>query len=64
MLEKGKTSLEAVAQRLIDKEVLEDRELLELLETHRFAISPAARENLSQQRKLNETADILKRLEG
>ena len=64
VLEKGKTSLEAVAQRLIDKEVLEDRELLELLETHRFAISPAARENLSQQRKLNETADILKRLEG
>ena len=64
VLEKGKTSLEAVAQRLIDKEVLEDRELLELLETHRFAISPAARENLSQQRKMNETADILKRLEG
>ena len=64
VLEKGKTSLEAVAQRLIDKEVLEDRELLELLETHRFAISPAAREKLSQQRKMNETADILKRLEG
>lgn len=55
VLEKGKPSLEAVAQRLIDKEVLEDRELLELLDTHNFAISPAARENLSQQRKLNDS---------
>ncbi|WP_020472542.1 ATP-dependent zinc metalloprotease FtsH [Zavarzinella formosa] len=64
VLEKGKLSLEAVAKRLIDKEVLEDRELLELLEDNDFAISPAARESLSQHRRLEETGDMIKRLGG
>jgi cell division protease FtsH len=46
ILDKGRSALEAVAQRLIEKEVLEDRELLELLEKAGFAISAAARKNL------------------
>jgi cell division protease FtsH len=46
ILEKGRPALDAVAQRLIDKEVLEDQELLELLEKSGFAISAAARKNL------------------
>ena len=46
ILDKGRTALNAVAQRLIEKEVLEDRELLELLDKSGFAISAAARKNL------------------
>jgi cell division protease FtsH len=46
VLEGGRNALNAVAQRLIDKEVLEDRELLELLDKSGFAISVAARRNL------------------
>lgn len=64
ILEKGKHALDAVAKRLIEQEVLDDRELLELLEINRFPISPAAKENLSQQRKMQETGEILKRLES
>lgn len=46
ILVKGRTTLDAVAQRLIEKEVLEDRELLELLDKSGFAISASARKNL------------------
>jgi cell division protease FtsH len=46
ILDKGQKALAAVAQRLIEKEVLEDRELLELLEKNGFPISAAARKNL------------------
>ena len=63
VLEKGKQALEAIAARLIVKEVLEDRELLELLEFNGFATSPAAKASLSAQRKLEETGDMIRRLE-
>jgi cell division protease FtsH len=46
ILDKGRVALNAVAQRLIEKEVLEDRELLELLDKNGFPISAAARKNL------------------
>jgi cell division protease FtsH len=46
ILERGRTALDAVAQRLIEKEVLEDRELLELLEKNGFPISAAAKKSL------------------
>lgn len=46
ILDKGRVALNAVANRLIEKEVLEDRELLELLDKSGFAISAAARKNL------------------
>lgn len=46
IMDKGRNALNAVAQRLIEKEVLEDRELLELLDKNGFAISAAARKNL------------------
>jgi cell division protease FtsH len=46
ILQGGRIALDAVAQRLIEKEVLEDRELLELLEKSGFPISVAARKNL------------------
>jgi cell division protease FtsH len=49
ILDKGRTALNAVANRLIEKEVLEDRELLELLDKSGFAISAAARKNLLEQ---------------
>lgn len=49
ILDKGRTALDAVAQRLIEKEVLEDRELLELLDKSGFAISASARKNLLEQ---------------
>ena len=45
----GRNALDAVAHRLIEKEVLEDRELLELLEKSGFPISAAARKNLLEQ---------------
>ena len=46
VLQAGRNALNAVAQRLIDKEVLEDRELLELLDKSGFAISALARRSL------------------
>jgi cell division protease FtsH len=46
ILDKGRGALDAVAQRLIEKEVLEDRELLELLDKSGFAISASARKSL------------------
>ncbi|HEX3149929.1 MAG TPA: ATP-dependent zinc metalloprotease FtsH [Gemmataceae bacterium] len=46
VLENGRPALSAVSQRLIEKEVLEDRELLELLDKNGFSISAAARKNL------------------
>jgi cell division protease FtsH len=46
LLDQGRNALTAVAQRLIEKEVLEDRELLELLEASGFPISAMARQNL------------------
>jgi cell division protease FtsH len=46
LLDQGRNALAAVAQRLIEKEVLEDRELLELLEASGFPISARARQNL------------------
>jgi cell division protease FtsH len=46
LLDQGRNALTAVAQRLIEKEVLEDRELLELLEASGFPISALARQNL------------------
>ena len=46
VLDGGRKALAAVADRLIEKEVLEDRELLELLEKNGFPISAAARKNL------------------
>ena len=46
LLDQGRNALTAVAQRLIEKEVLEDRELLELLEATGFPISVMARQNL------------------
>lgn len=48
ILERGRTALDAVAQRLIEIEVLEDRELLELLDKNGFAISAAARKSLQE----------------
>ena len=47
VLDAGRPALDAVARRLIDKEVLEDRELLELLEKSGFSISAAAKKSLS-----------------
>ncbi|HKB03778.1 MAG TPA: ATP-dependent zinc metalloprotease FtsH [Gemmataceae bacterium] len=49
ILEEGRTALDAVAQRLIEKEVLDDLELLELLEKNGFPISAKARKNLLEQ---------------
>jgi cell division protease FtsH len=46
ILDRGRLALDAVAQRLIEKEVLEDRELLELLEKSGFPISAAAKKSL------------------
>lgn len=46
VLQEGKAPLEAVAQRLVEKEILEDRELLELLEAFGFPIRTSARKNL------------------
>ncbi|HJZ91090.1 MAG TPA: ATP-dependent zinc metalloprotease FtsH [Gemmataceae bacterium] len=46
ILENGRPALEAVSQRLIEKEVLEDRELLEILEKSGFPISAAAKKSL------------------
>jgi cell division protease FtsH len=46
ILQRGRLALDAVAERLIEIEVLEDRELLELLEKSGFPISAAARKSL------------------
>jgi cell division protease FtsH len=46
ILGRGRRALDSVAQRLIEKEVLEDRELLELLEKSGFPISAAAKKSL------------------
>jgi cell division protease FtsH len=48
ILERGRPALDAVAERLIEVEVLEDRELLELLDKSGFQISAAARRNLQE----------------
>src|SRR5262249_33987947 len=58
ILEHGRTALDAVAQRLIEKEVLEDRELLELLEKNGFPISAAARKSLLEQPIAHQTPMI------
>lgn len=46
VLEDGRASLDAVAKTLVEKEVLEDRELFEILEAHRFHISEMAKRSL------------------
>jgi cell division protease FtsH len=46
VLEAGCTALDAVACALVEREVLEDRELFEILHTHQFRISPTAKRNL------------------
>jgi cell division protease FtsH len=48
ILQRGGPALDAVAQRLIEVEVLEDRELLELLDKNGFPISAAARKSLQE----------------
>jgi len=58
VLDEGRTALHAVAQRLIDKEVLDDLELLELLEKNGFPISAAARKNLLEQPTAHQTPMI------
>lgn len=58
IMEKGRTALDAVAQRLIEKEVLDDLELLELLEKNGFPISAAARKNLLEQPAAHQTPMI------
>jgi cell division protease FtsH len=49
ILDRGRTALDAVARQLIEKEVLDDLELLELLEKNGFPISATARKNLLEQ---------------
>jgi cell division protease FtsH len=55
ILETGRTALDAVAHRLIEKEVLDDLELLELLEKNGFPISARARKNLLEQPNAHQT---------
>jgi cell division protease FtsH len=55
ILDEGKGALEAVAQQLIEKEVLDDLELLELLEKNRFPISAAARKALLEHPSPHQT---------
>jgi cell division protease FtsH len=55
ILADGKEALEAVAQALIEKEVLDDLELLELLEKNRFPISAAARKSLLEHPSPHQT---------
>ena len=55
ILDPGKGALEAVAQQLIEKEVLDDLELLELLEKNRFPISAAARKSLLEHPSPHQT---------
>ena len=54
ILDKGRTALDAVAHRLIEKEVLDDLELLELLEKNGFPISAKARKNLLEQPNVHQ----------
>ncbi len=49
ILDAGRPALDAVAQRLIEKEVLDDLELLELLEKSQFPICAAAKKNLLER---------------
>jgi cell division protease FtsH len=58
VLETGRTALDAVARRLIEKEVLDDLELLELLEKNGFPISAPARKNLLEQPIAHQTPMI------
>ncbi|MBO0697288.1 MAG: ATP-dependent zinc metalloprotease FtsH [Zavarzinella sp.] len=55
ILENGRRALDAVAQRLIEKEVLDDLELLELLDKNGFPISGRARKNLLEQPTVHQT---------
>jgi len=57
VLNDGRKSLEVVALRLVEKEVLEDRELLELLEQSGFPISAAARKNLLEHNRQKPMVD-------
>jgi cell division protease FtsH len=58
ILDSGRLALDAVAQRLIEKEVLDDLELLELLEKSGFPISAKARKNLLEQPNAHQTPMI------
>jgi cell division protease FtsH len=58
VIDQGRTALDAVAQRLIEKEVLDDLELLELLEKNGFPISAMARKNLLEQPAAHQTPMI------
>jgi cell division protease FtsH len=46
LLNNGRSALDAVAQRLIEREVIEGRDLLELLESHGFEPNVAAKHTL------------------